>query len=238
MTHIERALARQELMFNRIFQGETTDRPPPERRFTTVDALALLATLSLGVAWTIEARTLLISFATADGLLRRPLDPLGGFISPLTFVVLRRSLHPLAAFFAPLTFALCLLRLRQPRPSLAQCFRSPGASACAVAAIVLSLEVANYFLDLATRFSDVVMLTNSAGGYARGMRLAGLTLSNSMAFSIGEAPGLAVAGAYLALWSSRLWRSETTWIDRAGHALGWFWIITAVAFILLPPWES
>ena len=109
---------------------------------------------------------------------------------------------------------------------------------CAVAAIVLSIEVVNYFLDLATRFSDVAMLTNSVAGYANGRRLAGLTLFNSIAFSIGQAPGLAVAGAYLALWSSRLWRSESSWIDRAGHALGWFWIITSVAFILLPPWES
>ncbi len=152
--------------------------------------------------------------------------------------MLRRSLHGLTAFFAPPTLALCVLRLRQPRPSLALCLRRPGASACAVATIVLSLEVVNYFLDLATRFSDVVMLTNSAGGYAKGMRLAGLTLSNGMAFSIGQAPGVAVAGAYVALWSSRLWRSESTWIDRAGHALGWFWIITAVAFIVLPPWEN
>ncbi len=55
---------------------------PPERRFTTIDALVLLAALSLGVAWMIEARTLLISFATVDGLLRRPQDPLVGFFAP------------------------------------------------------------------------------------------------------------------------------------------------------------
>ena len=210
----------------------------PERRFTTVDALVLLAALSLGVTWMFEARTLLISFATADGLLRPPLRPLPTFFAPLYFVVLRRSLHPLAALFAPMTFAVCMLRLRQPRPSLAQCLRRPGASACAVAAIVLSLEVFNYFLDLASRFSDVCMLGNSIASYAKGMRLAGITVFNSIAFSIGQAPGLAAAGAYLALWSSQLWRSESSWIDRAGHALGWFWIMTAVAFILLPPWES
>ncbi len=212
--------------------------PPPERRFTTVDALVLLAALALGVTWMIEALTLLISFATADGLLLWPLHPPGGFSARLTFVVVRRSLHPLAAFFAPLTFALCMLQLRQPRPSLAHCFRRGGASACTVAAIALSLEVVNYFLDLATRFADVAALANSIDSYAKGMRLAGITLFSSMAFSIGQAPGLAVAGAYLALWSTRLWRSESTWIDRAGRALGWFWIITAVAFMILPQWES
>ena len=74
---------------------------PLERRFTTVDALVILAALSLGGAWVIEARTLLISFVTADGLLRPSPHPLGGFFAPLTFVVLRWSLHPLAAFFAP-----------------------------------------------------------------------------------------------------------------------------------------
>jgi hypothetical protein len=172
---------------------------PPERRFSTVDALVLLAALSLGFAWMFEARTLLISFATADGLLRPPLRPLPTFFAPLYFVVLRRSLHGLAAFFAPLTLALCMLRLRQPRPSLALCLRRPGTSACAVATIVLLLEVVNYFLDLASRFFDVCLLTNSIASYAKGMRLAGLTLLNGMAFSIGQAPGLAVAGAYLAL---------------------------------------
>jgi hypothetical protein len=56
----------------------------------------------------------------------------------------------------------------------------------------------------------------------------------AIALGLGESPGLAVAGAYLALWAAGLWRSEPTWIDRAGRALGWFWILAALAFIVLP----
>lgn len=46
--------------------------------------------------------------------------------------------------------------------------------------------------------------------------------------------GLAVAGAWLALLLTKQWRPEATWIDRAGRAVGWFWIVTAFHFFLFP----
>jgi len=188
---------------------------PQQRRFTTIDALILFAALGLGAAWVIEARPLLSFFATSDRF------------------ILRQSLHPVAAFFTPPTLALLIVRFRQPRPALSLCLRKPGTVACLVAAILLTLEVVNHFLDLTIRLYDIFLLVNSAS-YATGRRIPGLNLFDSMAFSVGEAPGLAVAGAYLALWSAGLWRAESSWIDRAGRALGWFWTLAALAFILLP----
>jgi hypothetical protein len=192
----------------------------PQRRFTTVDALTLVPAIALGVAWLVEARSVLHYLERFDRL------------------VLRQLLHPLAAFLTPLTLALLALRLRWPWPSLRSCLRQAGAVACSVAAVCVILEVFNHFLDLTTRLYDSVQLHNSAASYMLPTgRLPGLTLFDSIAFSLGEAPGLAVAGAYLALWSAGLWRTESSWIDRVGRLVGWFWIILALAFIVLPPWS-
>ena len=46
--------------------------------------------------------------------------------------------------------------------------------------------------------------------------------------------GLVVAGAWLALFLTRAWRPEPAWVDRAGRAIGWFWILAGVHFFLLP----
>jgi hypothetical protein len=189
-----------------------------KRRLTAVDALILMATVALGSAWLIEAAPLLELFAINDRFL------------------FRQSLHSVAAFFAPPTLALLLLRFRQPRPPMAFCLRQPGTVSCVVAAIMLIVELGNYFLNFSVRFGDFFHLLNFCSGYARSSRrLSDLTLSGALGFSVGAAPGLAVAGAYLALWSAGLWRPESSWIDRAGRVVGWFWILVALAFILLPP---
>jgi hypothetical protein len=42
--------------------------------------------------------------------------------------------------------------------------------------------------------------------------------------------GEVVAIAWLILWLSGSWRPEATWIDRAGQALGIYWIISGMFF--------
>jgi hypothetical protein len=192
---------------------------PQQRPFTTIDGLIILAALALGAAWVTEARRWVEVLANRNRFVPRDL------------------FHLAAAFVAPLTLALLIVRVRRPRPSLALCLRQPGTVGCAVAAIVLILEVGNHFLDLTARFYDKLMLVNWAGYSNTSGRLPGLNLFDAIAFSVGEAPGLAVAGAYLALWSAGLWRADSSWIERAGRALGWFWIVEGVALIVLPPWR-
>jgi hypothetical protein len=196
--------------------------PDLERRITATEVLFLATAVALGAVWVIETRSRLEVFA----------------LSNRDRLVFRQSLHLVAAFLTPLTLGLFVLTFRNRRASLPSLFRQPGVAACAVAAILLMLEVANHFLDLTNRFADVSQLTQSGPSYALSSpRLRGFTLLDSLAFSLGEAPGLAVAGAYLALCTTALWRAQSTWIDRAGRLLGWLWIIIALAFVVLPPWS-
>jgi hypothetical protein len=191
-----------------------------QRRFTPIDAAILLAAVAMSVAWVINTQPLLTQLAESI------------FFTP------RLLVHPAAAFLVPLTLALLILRLRRPRPPLVLCLRQPGAVACFIAAIFLVLEVLNHFLDLTYRLLDVIQLRYSIPSYKlTAVVLRSLTLFDSIAFSIGAAPGLAVAGAYSALWSAGLWRKESSWIDRAGQILGWCWIAVAIGFIMFPPWS-
>jgi hypothetical protein len=42
--------------------------------------------------------------------------------------------------------------------------------------------------------------------------------------------GEVVAAAWLLLWLGNGWRSESSWIDRAGRTLGFYWIVSGVFF--------
>jgi hypothetical protein len=42
--------------------------------------------------------------------------------------------------------------------------------------------------------------------------------------------GGAVASVWIVLWLSGTWRAERSWIDRAGRALGIYWITISVFF--------
>jgi hypothetical protein len=209
------------------------------RRFTALDACLVLGSLVLGVAWAIQTVPLLTQLAGSDacGPFTWLREANGGYHTPLGYqtLQLQRSLHAVAALFAPLTLTLLILRVRRPRPPLTRCFRQPGATACAVASILLVLEVVNHFLNPTIRIDMTRMHMDLFMGDLD-LRIAVFPASRfgAIALGLGESPGLAVAGAYLALGAAGLWRSEPSWIDRAGRALGWFWILAALAFILLP----
>ena len=42
--------------------------------------------------------------------------------------------------------------------------------------------------------------------------------------------GGAVASVWIVMWLGGTWRAERSWIDRAGRALGVYWIMTSVLF--------
>ncbi len=212
------------------------------QRFMAADAALVLGSLVLGGVWAVQAFPLLIHLAHEDA--RGPFAWLGqsglhfgGYHTAVGYhtLVFQRSLHAFAALFAPPTLILLILRLRRPRPPLACCFRQPGAMACAVASILLVLEVANRLLNLTNRINVTRMHQDlSVLGFDHVIEISPASRLGAIALGLGESPGLVVAGAYLALWAAGLWRSEPTWIDRTGRALGWFWILAALAFIVLP----
>jgi hypothetical protein len=129
-----------------------------------------------------------------------------------TFVV--RVLAPLAT---SLSLALWMLRLRQPRPRWRRLIRQPGmlASTATVLGTVLFL-VKVLLNELFVHWDPAGMRQFEA------LWLVRLPLSAEI-----------VAVTWILLISSGLWLFEPSWIDRAGTALGVYWIISATFFDLV-----
>jgi hypothetical protein len=208
---------------------------PPGRPFTALDAILVPGAFLLGAAWSFASQSLIVHLAREH--VARRFGAWWGVESLIDrcSMIVRWSVPALSALLAPPTLALLLARIRTPRPPLARCFRQPGTAACAVASIVLVLEVVNQYLNLTIRIGMPRLVldlwdwgANEATEFASPHRF------GALAVGLGEMPGLAVAGAYLALWASGLWRPAQTWIDRAGRALGWFWILAALILIVFP----
>ncbi|HKI20416.1 MAG TPA: hypothetical protein VKA15_21180 [Isosphaeraceae bacterium] len=215
---------------------DRTEDDPARRRFTALDAILIICSFGIGVLWASQTVPIFIHLAANDDTGPYQLVKLTAHFSfAYHSLLLQRSLHTFAAFLAPPTFALLLLRFRRPRPPIRRCFRQPGAMACAAASMPLCLEVLNHFLNLAIRFNTTRLTDDLATRYLLfAPRLADASLPGGIAFWMGESSGWVVAGAYLALWAAGLWRSEPSWLDRTGRALAWVWIITALAFVVLP----
>jgi hypothetical protein len=111
----------------------------------------------------------------------------------------------------PLTLALIPLRLRQPRPRRQLLWRQPGW--LAVIAVAVS------FAHLLT----LVVLDEYFNGSLKA-RGSGFLLRTG-ALHIPTKSSCSVATIWLALALSGRWRSEKSWIDRAGRILGWYWIM-------------
>jgi hypothetical protein len=102
--------------------------------------------------------------------------------------------------------ALLLIRLRRPRSSLRRLSRQPGAVACAAGTAAIFT-------------GGLIALAGTIGGGWY------LIPSEPRAWPIVEARvPMAVVTAWIILWLSGRWRSEPSWMDRSGRALGGFWI--------------
>jgi hypothetical protein len=150
-------------------------------------------------------------------------------------LILRWYLPALAVLIAPITLAVLIMRLRRPRPPFSRCFRQPGAAACAAATTFFVLDVLTRLLDLIFRFSaDRMGVVFHTGSMTTSLRYHVDNLFGPLALWVGEWSGMAVAGAYLALWATGLWRSQPSWIDRTGRVLGWLWMLMGLGVICLP----
>jgi hypothetical protein len=102
--------------------------------------------------------------------------------------------------------AMLMLRLRRPRPGLRRISRQPGAVACAAGtAAVLAGVVIVVARHL---FADGNPLWLEAYDWP----------------PVEARVPAAVIAAWIALAVSRRWRSEPSWIDRAGRVLGAYWV--------------
>ncbi len=119
-----------------------------------------------------------------------------------------------------LALALIVLRLRRPRPRRRRLVIQPGfvASVASLAGLLAGLG--------STLFFRAVHTLAPGETYT-------FPVNVLWSWGMDPSPGF-VLGAWLGLWLAGLWAPEPSWIDRAGRALGLFWIAD-VAWTLVSP---
>jgi hypothetical protein len=180
------------------------------RKFTLVDAMVLVA--AVGIAF------VLIRDYLNDDYVRGVVFSLPDVwaLSKLwrTGTLWSGVLAPLAV---ALSLSLWILRWRQPRPDLRRLFKQPGmiassATVFATSIFLLKVLFREYYLDVSGSF-----------------------IFDLHRVWIWRLPwnGEIVAVAWILLWLGGNWRSEPSWIDRAGRVLGGYWVVSGVFFDFL-----
>jgi hypothetical protein len=174
------------------------------RRFTLLDAIALVAAVALGLAWVRAYRLSMRAIAAATG----------GAV--LSFSVPIRYFGPLAPFLATLAVCLFGLRLLRPRPTRRQLARSPGFAALASSLLGLIITAATVATD------EALAILGRGPSTAYLFHITMRTLNYS-------AP--AIAGAWLALaLSGRPWRrTGRDWVEWLAIAVGVAWLLLFLA---------
>ncbi len=103
------------------------------------------------------------------------------------------------------------LRLRRPRPPLADLASQPGFSACAVGALILAYR----FLSLAVLMA-IIGVPDAEELYTQQIRYYGLDA------------GLAIGCVWLIQAVGRSWRPQPNWLDRTGRAIGALWLLISL----------
>jgi hypothetical protein len=194
-------------------------RPSKTRRFHVGDAMILVAATAAGIVGTRhvwDRASYNWFWYLGQGWTVRAINQ-----QILTVVAL--SLPSLAAW----TAAVLVLRLRAPRPTLRRLVLQPGAAACLVALLVITLETigeaaAMAYFEYSKGYLGAEMKTSGLAGW--------LHVRVLMRTPYPVSYAILAAWAILAL--SRRGRPERSWIDRAGRALGICWIVFALIFWL------
>ena len=183
------------------------------RKFTLIDAMVLVAAAAVSLVLIREYLALVPIRRIVESIPRE-----WSFASIWRFgTLLSGMLAPLAV---SLSLGLWVLHLRQPRPQRRELFSQPGTIACTATVAESGLFVVKVC------FAQAYLLR-------RNLPLPGLyhLWLNRLPWN-----GEVVAVAWLVLWLSGSWRSEPSWIDRAGRTLGVYWILTGVLFHYMMPY--
>ena len=177
--------------------SETRRRP-----FTLLDAAALIAAIAVALTWfRFVGWHNWVMWATV-----RDLSPDDWIYWKTHVLRAARMATPFAAVMAPTLLA---LRLRSPRPPLWRLARRSGTAACLAVSIALAIRAIGLASDT---WQDY---------------LGDFRWSNNFQSACGFLPheeGLAVAVAWLVLGFAGGLRSEPSWLDRSGRALGGFFL--------------
>jgi len=177
-------------------------KPSPPRMPSILDAMILVAATAAGFAL---IRATGMDFSVPAVAVPRANYPFSGITSGMRlFIQVQHGLSALLPFLATWTLAAVVIRLRQPRPRLRKLVRQPGTIACVTAMTSVGLQ-AMWILPL----------------LAVGDRF---LHPRTLFITYGPNVGLTVLGAWITLALGGWWRSEPSWIDRLGRALGLAWI--------------
>lgn len=198
----------------------------PQRKFTILDAMVLVAATALGLAWwRLLGPEGYFHYYIGHGTLLTEISTVGPGRWSVAGWWWRRLLNLPMAFYPVLvtsTLALLGLRLASPRPRFRRLARQPGFAACvavmlAFFAKILELVGAQFVFGSLTVFLDGRLLIN----YFRAGN--GLTFPH-MCISIL----LAMVAVWGTLWATGGFRPEKSWIDRFGRVLGTLWIVLSL----------
>ena len=180
----------------------------PARKFTVLDGMVLIA--ATGIAFVPIRLFLWENWHFPEELSVPEIWRMG--------LEINVSLVPLAL---SLSMALWLLGMKKPRPNLRRVYRKPGMAACTVAIVYAILSSTGYvvFLHFSHALDRGVFEDDN---------------STMLWIRIGMQPAFLVGGAVVSVWIvmglGGTWRAEPSWIDRAGRALGIYWVSTSVLF--------
>lgn len=123
-------------------------------------------------------------------------------------------------FLVASSIAILALRLRRPRPVFRQLLRQPG--------FIASLAVL-FAITTAATTAGLRILASLFPMLAGRSIVSGIGLKPLIYFTMN----MGVGGTFVALvWIVAVlggrWAAERSWIDRAGRAIGWLWILYAL----------
>ena len=180
------------------------------RRFTLVDAMALVAAAAFMIAW--------VRVLGPDKLIERFRMSASGWQPQYVLGALDTLLTAISPCFMVATLTVLALRLRRPRPRLHRLARQPGTVACASALLTFGLEA------LPGLPATLWLMTQEEGWRWDWLHLSGLPSRTAGWVVMDADTGIAVLGAWTVLGCGALWRPEPDWIDRTGRLLGAGWI--------------
>ncbi|MDB5350761.1 MAG: hypothetical protein JWN86_2008 [Planctomycetota bacterium] len=192
------------------------------RRFTILDGMILIAATAVGLAWVGRVW---------PGFLNQLPPARRSWAWGRDFTVKVTALAtPVLMMW---TWAILLLRLRGPRPGWRRVTRQPGMTACLSALILFAIVATVEALVISRSIYSQSLFAAEFWRDVPGSLLEFLALGSPFI-------GLGVALSWLLMAVQRGWRSEPSWIDRAGRAIGLLWVATTpiLGTFLILQWFS
>lgn len=175
----------------------------PPRKFTVLDALALIAAVGIGLALARAYQSSMDSAAAATG-------------GAMTYPFRIRWFGRPAPLLVSLTLTLFALRLIGPRPRYRRLVGSPGFAACYAAAVGLAITAVTIAMELGTGYL----------GYRRNPLYLHFLMMRSVTFAAPSVAGVWVALGLLGRWRRHRGRD---WVEVSGIVLGIGWLVLLAA---------